>query len=218
MKEDEMKTDFSKFKLQFDLDDIVRQFDCIAGVAYQDNHNENQLLVPTMTVPKCDFVDCLVYDKKTMKCDPVAMPFNTEHLGQPIGYFPPESKASVVPVKHWDAYYLEGKTVDTHQFSIDDKRDSNGQVFLEIKPTAFDDAVGDDEIDPMLAVTLEINTSPFELMDHVPCAHVHFDDNRVAFSLYKVGNGIALISETDVEISVETSFAKGYGEQVTWFK
>lgn len=207
-----MKTDFSKHKITFDLEDIVNQFDCIAGVAYQDKDAENQLLVPTVTMPKCDFVDCTVYDKKTLKClQNLPMPFSTEQLGKPIGFFPPEEKASIVPVKDWDAYSLVDVSPNTHAFEIDDRRAIKGQAFVTISTI-------DGSLDDMLSVTMEVNSNPLNEDDKVPCAHVHFDDNQVAFSLFKVGDRILMRPENGVEITTETSFVNGYGEQVTWFK
>lgn len=203
-----MKTDLSKFKLIFDLDDVVRQFDCIAGVAYQNNENEAQLLVPQTTMAKCHFVDCKVYDKATMKTDNLAMPYSTADLGQPVGYFPPDKAADIVDVKHWDAY-ADPEIVDTHKFEIDDQRESNGQAFITI-------AANEGDLDDMLSITMEVNVNPVTGIEHVPCAHVHFDDSEIAMSLFKIGNKILFRPESNVTIERFTTNVAGSKEEMFW--
>lgn len=101
---------------------------------------------------------------------------------------------SSVPVKYWNCYSSpEGGYRNTHQFDITDQRKTNGQVYMDLGALEGDP-------DDMLSVTMEVNTNPFNGMDHVPCAHIHFDGDNVAVSLFKIGNKILMRPETDVTV------------------
>ncbi|MDD2744494.1 MAG: hypothetical protein PHV02_19725 [Rhodocyclaceae bacterium] len=113
-----------------------------------------------------------------------------------------------VKVKHWGAYHVEG-TVDTHQFDIADQRETNGQAYITVGALEGSD-------DDLLSVTMEINTSPLNGIDHVPCAHVHFDGDSVAVSLFKIGNKILVRPETEVSIEPFFQNVNGFGEQLYW--
>lgn len=108
-------------------------------------------------------------------------------LGEPI-YL-----ESCIPVRHWDAYNAEG-TVNSHQFNIDDQRQASGQAYVTVGALEGD-------LDDMISVTMEVNTNPLNGIDHVPCAHVHFDGDNLAFSLFKIGNRILMRPENEVRLS-----------------
>lgn len=88
----------------------------------------------------------------------------------------------------------DGRNVGPTDFEISvcDKRAQDSQLFVEVNGL-------DEDPDNTLAITVEISSLP-ETVKSVPCAHVHFDDNRVAFSLFKVGPHIFLRPETDTLI------------------
>lgn len=100
------------------------------------------------------------------------------------------NQTTCLPVKHWDAYAID-ETVMTHEFEIDDHRNTSGQAFMTIA------ALGGN-IDDLLSVSMEVNTNPANGIDQVPCAHVHFDDDNLAVSLFKIGGNILLRPETGV--------------------
>lgn len=100
---------------------------------------------------------------------------------------------SVVPVKHWDAYGVEGTGL-THQFDVIDSREQSGQLFAGVSNPA-------DVADGMIAVTLEVNTSPQNGFEPQPCVHVHFNDDELACSLFKTGKNILLRTENNVSLT-----------------
>jgi hypothetical protein len=95
-------------------------------------------------------------------------------------------------VKHWDCYDL-ADTKMTHQFDIDDQRQTNGQVCLTLGAT-------EGHIDDMMQVIMEVNTIPMNGVGHVPCAHVHFDSDNLAASLFKIGDNILIRCEGGVTL------------------
>jgi hypothetical protein len=115
-----------------------------------------------------------------------------------------------VKVKHWDAYHVDG-TVDTHQFDIDDQRTINGQAFITVGAL-------EGNLDDMLSVTMEVNANPLNGIDHVPCAHVHFDNDALAVSLFKIGDKILVRPETNVSIESFSQKVNGFGETLYWIE
>lgn len=113
-----------------------------------------------------------------------------------------------VPVKYWGAYGVEG-TVDTHQFDLIDQREPHGQAYITVGAL-------EGNLDDMLSVTMEVNTNPLNGVDHVPCAHVHFDDDAMAVSLFKIGNKILVRPETNVSITGFRQKLNGFPEQLYW--
>lgn len=114
-----------------------------------------------------------------------------------------------VKVKYWDCYqYSENETVNTHQFDIADHRETNGQAYMTVG------ALEGDIHRDMLSVTMEVNTNPLNGIDHVPCAHVHFDDDALAVSLFKIGDKILVRPECDVAISR----LKGVRDELYWIE
>lgn len=108
------------------------------------------------------------------------------------GHQPHRASEVSVKVKHWGAYHIEG-TVPTHTIDVEDQRRSSGQVYV----TA---GQGEGDLDEILSITVEVGTNPLNGIDHVPVAHVHFDSDALAFSAFRVGNGIVLRPETDVTL------------------
>lgn len=108
---------------------------------------------------------------------------------------PEQDKAALpssVPVKHWASYAFADLEL-THVMEVDDQRLHSGQLFL----TA---GQGEGDLDQLLSVTMEVGTNPVNGIDQVPCAHIHFDSDALAFSLYRVGNGIVLRPEVGVTL------------------
>lgn len=97
-----------------------------------------------------------------------------------------------VPVKYWDCYPYPDTRM-THRLEIDDRRNASGQAFVTVGTL-------DGKLDDMISVTMEINTSPLNGIDQVPCAHVHFDDDNLAASLFKIGDNILVRPEAGVDI------------------
>ncbi len=118
-----------------------------------------------------------------------------------------------VKVKYWDCYNSEYETVNTHQFDIVDQRATGGQSFITVGAL-------EGNLDDLLSVTMEVNTNPLNGIDHVPCAHVHFDEDALAVSLFKIGNKILVRPETNVSIEpFDTRFnANGPIETMYWIK
>lgn len=124
------------------------------------------------------------------------------------------SVTSVVPVKHWGCYNVDG-TVFTHQIDITDVRRTEGQVYVTVgSPEGHLD-------EEMISATFEINTDPrFGIEQvgsvHVPCVHIHFDGDNLAFSLFKIGEKILLRPETDVKIEHFTHRTGRFSESFYW--
>lgn len=100
-----------------------------------------------------------------------------------------------------------------HQFDIDDQRETGGQAYITVGALEGD-------LDDMLSVTMEVNTNPLNGIDHVPCAHVHFDGDNLAVSLFKIGNKILVRPETGVTVEpFDTHFnADGPIETMYWIE
>lgn len=121
----------------------------------------------------------------------------------------PTQKDSV-PVRYWNAYSdPEDKdaTRHTHELSVDDQRQSNGQMYADFFAHGA-------PLESQFAVTLEISEDPNG--NRVPCAHVHFDDNGLAFSLFKIGDKILLRPETDVALTFSQEVFNGIKESCYW--
>lgn len=114
---------------------------------------------------------------------------------------------TTVPVKHWGAYDVDG-TVDTHQFYVDDARQNSGQAYLRIAAM--------DEASDMIGVKAEVNTNPLDGLGHAPCLHVHFEDDSLAVSLFKIGNKILVRPETGVSVSPAYDRVLGVVEELFW--
>ena len=114
-----------------------------------------------------------------------------------------------VPVKYWDCYNSEYATANTHQFDVDDQRKTNGQMYMDLGAL-------EGNPDDMMCVTMEINTNPLNGIDHVPCAHVHFDRDALAVSLFKIGDKILVRPEANVSIEPVQGEVHGVRESLYW--
>lgn len=121
-----------------------------------------------------------------------------------------EAGRSSVKVRHWEAYQTEG-TVDTHQFDIDDQRETSGQIYADIGSL-------EGNLDDLMATTMEVNTNPLNGIDHVPCVHVNFDGDNLAVSLFKVDGNILVRPERDVTIEGFQHSINGITETLFWIK
>lgn len=117
---------------------------------------------------------------------------------------------TTVKVKYWDCYNSQFDTVHTHQFDINDQREANGQAYITLGAL-------EGGLDDMLSVTMEVNTNPLNGLDHVPCAHIHFDGDAMAFSLFKIGDKILMRPETNVTIESFNPRFNGNGPLETMF-
>lgn len=117
---------------------------------------------------------------------------------------------SSVEVRYWDSYNSPS-CVNTHQMDIDDQRQTNGQLYVDLGAL-------EGNPDDLLSVTLEVNTNPLNGIDHVPCAHVHFDADNLAVSLFKIGNRILVRPETQVTIEPFQQTAYGVLETLYWIE
>ncbi|MDS9914975.1 hypothetical protein EFK68_02640 [Pseudomonas aeruginosa] len=114
-------------------------------------------------------------------------------FNKPGQYAEPFPILKSVPVKHWKGY--EDKQAPlTHQIDIDDQRLSNGQLYLTV-------AALEGHLDNLLSVTAEVNTNPQNEADHLPCMHVHFNEDALAFTAFKVYDKILLRPEQGVVLT-----------------
>jgi len=97
-----------------------------------------------------------------------------------------------VPVKHWDTYGDINRAM-SHQCEIEDRRKAAGQLFIDLSAIEAGD-------DAHLGVLFEVNTNPLDAEENVPCAHVHFNDDALAVSLFKIGKHILMRPENQVGI------------------
>lgn len=98
-----------------------------------------------------------------------------------------------VPVKHWDQYH-DDSAAWTHQIDLVDQRMSNGQLYVTV-------GAREGEMDDLMSATAEVSSNPLNPVDAVPCIHVHFDGDNLAFSLFKTNDQIILRPEKDVSLS-----------------
>jgi hypothetical protein len=113
-----------------------------------------------------------------------------------------------IGVKCWDAYHTEG-VANSHWFDIGDQRETCGQAYMAIRTL-------EDRLNDILSVTMEINTSPMDNSDHLPCVHVHFDNDSLAMSLFKIGGRILVRPEAGT--SIQSMNVNGYGEKLYWLE
>ena len=99
---------------------------------------------------------------------------------------------TTVSVKHWSCYGLDGTRL-THQLDLVDNRETSGQVDVWF-------GCSEGHVDDYLGITMEINTDPISGLDHVPSAHIEFDSDNRACSVFKRGERILLCLEEGVQI------------------
>lgn len=98
-----------------------------------------------------------------------------------------------VQVKHWESYE-DNEAPAQHQIDVQDMRATSGQVYVTAGSI-------DGKTEDMISAVAEINTSPANGVDHVPCLHVSFDADALAFSAFKVGDRILLRLEEGVSLT-----------------
>lgn len=114
-----------------------------------------------------------------------------------------------VNVKYWDAYNVEGTEL-THQFDLADQRRTTGQAYITVGALEGGARQG--------SCRLSHAANPLNGIDHVPCAHVHFDGDSLAVSLFKIGNKILVRPETGVSIDSVFEKVNGFGETLYWIE
>ena len=100
---------------------------------------------------------------------------------------------TTIPVEYWNStkYNPDGDAPNTqYEMEVDDQREA-GQLFASIITTGG-------KVEDVLPITLEIHRLPGSEQD-LPCAHVHFDDNNLAFSVFKLNDKIVIRPENYVK-------------------
>lgn len=102
--------------------------------------------------------------------------------------------ASKVAVAYWNRYPGHDFPSDSRPFFMEiiDQRLSNGQMYVDIAPESGN-------LDDIMSLSLEINRLPDEETDR-QCAHLHFDGENLAVSIFKDGDGYIVRPETNVGI------------------
>lgn len=112
------------------------------------------------------------------------------------------TEAEVIPSRIAVCYWNDLKPVEERDFfmEITDQRRINGQMYIDVAPVEGD-------LDDILSLRLEINRLAGDETDR-QCAHLHFDGDNLAVSIFKDGDGYILRPETDVRI-YDTLLANG---------
>lgn len=122
---------------------------------------------------------------------------------------PKVSAPASVQVEHWasDLYRANSGRVralePVFEFEIEDKRASSGQAWLSL-------ASRDSHVDDLLAVCMEVNSLGDDTATQT--AHVHFDSDNLAFSVFKRGDRYLLRPEAGVTLE-RTTLPSG---EVVW--
>lgn len=159
---------------------------------------------PAGRCPKCESLAYVLPTEEAVR----DLPTNAQSKPDTGGHTDGESS---IKVKHWSCYNCAqspDEFVVTHQIDVSDQRVSNGQVYLTVGAI-------EGNVDDLLSLTAEVNTNPYTGIEHVPCIHVHFDNDALAMTLFKIGNKIVLRLETDVSITQEAPIAES-SEQGFW--
>lgn len=114
----------------------------------------------------------------------------------------PVSQQSSVEVVGWDSSRYGGSKPlgETFEMDINDQRVTNGQFYVDVAPTSG-------HTDDIMGIVVEINQLPGS-ESHCQCAHLHFDGDNLAMSIFKEGNKYILRPETGVSIR-ETTLSNG---------
>lgn len=119
-------------------------------------------------------------------------------------------RQSSVQVRHWDCYN-DPTGVNTHRMGVDDQRQCNGQLYVDVGAL-------EGNLDDFLAINVEIHVNPLNGIDHVPCAHVQFDGDNLAVSLFKIGNRILMRPETQVSVESFQQAVRGTQKTLYWIE
>lgn len=87
------------------------------------------------------------------------------------------------------SYELSYQEITTHVIEVDDQRESNGQLYVDI--------INECNSDLHTSVTAEISNVPGDNVP-VPCFHLHFNGDQLAASFFKVGDAFVIRTETGV--------------------
>ena len=122
-----------------------------------------------------------------------------------------------VDVRVWDAYAASDldaaePSVNTHKFEIDDQRASNGQARLALS------SLDQSNSDNLLDVLLEVHQNPLSELEHVECAHVHVDFDDPLVSLFRIGDKLLAVPNTNVRFVSDSLEINGQRESVLWFE
>lgn len=101
---------------------------------------------------------------------------------------------SKVAVGHWKSYSGHDFPSEKRPFlmEITDQRAVNGQMYVDIAPESGN-------LDDIMSLCLEINCLPGDETDR-QCAHLCFDGDSLAVSIFKDGDGYIVRPETNVGI------------------
>lgn len=125
-------------------------------------------------------------------------------------------QVSEVEVKHWNCYGSDCETVTTHILDVVDQRQHSGQLFAGLALMGS----GEDDTFDKLSISLEVNTDPITGFEPAPCVHVHFHDDELACSMFKIGQNILIRPERNVQLEA-VSVPVGVGnakETMYWLK
>lgn len=113
----------------------------------------------------------------------------------------PRASQKSVPVEHWASarYRVDQGLVPVggqkFEMEIEDRRETTGQLWVTTSAEGG-------SVDDMLAVCLEVNQLRPEDGD-TQAAHVHFDSDNLAFTIFKQGDRYLLRLETGVTLKQE---------------
>lgn len=119
-------------------------------------------------------------------------------------------RQSSVDIRHWDCYNYPA-SANTHRMGVDDQRQCNGQLYVDVGAL-------EGNLDDFLAIIAEVGANPLNGIDDVPTAHIHFDGDNLAVSLFKIGNRILMRPETDVSIESFQQAVDGAPKTLYWIE
>lgn len=117
-------------------------------------------------------------------------------------------------IRNWKYYFEETASStfeNTHQIDIEDHSTSSGQVYVTIGAT-------DGNLDDLLSVTMEVNCNPLTGIEDVPCAHIYFDADALAFKMFKIGDKILIEPESSVTFTPFSIIKNEVKESYMWVK
>lgn len=99
-------------------------------------------------------------------------------------------------VGYWNDNIYTGEDENTEGMQwacqINDQRRSSGQLYVDLYPVEGD-------LDDGFSLTIEVNRLG-QVGASMPCVHVHFDGDNMAFSLFKQNDKFILRPEAEVEL------------------
>lgn len=101
----------------------------------------------------------------------------------------------IIPVTHWagsDYGHDEVAAGERFLMEVVDQREACGQLFVDVGAESG-------HIDDILSASFEIGNLPGS-RTHTQVMHLHFNDDAMAMSVFKMGGKYILRTETDVTI------------------